>query len=155
MPFLIRFFGAFYDAALYQRVRAQEAGFGLRYSLLLFGFIVVIVTGYCIQYPPASTDRLATLLRDTPLTGFGIILLTALMLRGLMLVCLAVAARLTALKMKLAMDYAGAFRFAGVAYTPVAVMDAIAFCYGGQALNPLLLFACGTAMLLAALHATR
>lgn len=89
------------------------------------------------------------------LADIALIAAVAAVLRIAMLFALAIAARLTALRLKMPMDYPAGFRVAGLAYTPVAVTDAVVFCVFGHVIGPMLLFTLGVVMLLAVLHSTR
>lgn len=155
MPFLASFFGSFYSQALYRRLRLQETGFGVHYSLLLLGFIAVISISVVMVRLPGEMRAMLPQLQAASPAAWLVVAAGAILMRGLMLLALAVAARLAAMRLRMPMDYATAFRLAGVAYTPVAVLDAVAFCLRGEMLQSWLLFPCGVLMLLAALYSTR
>lgn len=155
MFFLTRFFGSFYSQGLYTRLRTAETGYGVHYSLLLFGFIAVISTSIVMLAMPEQMQKMLPAMQTASPIAWVVIFIVAIALRGLMLLTLAVAARLIALRLKLPMDYAAAFRLTGVAYTPVAVCDAVVFCVRIETMSPMLLFICGVAMLLAVLYSTR
>ncbi len=155
MSFARQFTGSFYSAALYARLRGSQSGYGLGYALWLYAVIAVLCTLVVLVRMPPSMQSLPVHMLDTPALGWIMVALIGAILRGLMLFFLAVAARLFSLKLRPVVDYKAAFRLAAVAYTPVALIDAVAFCLHGQALNPLLLFVTGCMMLLAALYASR
>ena len=155
MFFLTRFFGSFYSQALYTRLRSAEAGYGVHYSLLLFGFIAVISTTIVLVAMPKEMQDMLPQMQTASPVAWIVIFAVAILLRALMLLTLAIAARLIAMRLKLPMDYASGFRLAGVAYTPVAICDAVVFCIRIETMSPMLLFGCGVAMLLAVLYSTR
>ncbi len=155
MRFLATFFRAFYSAALYRRVLMAERGYGVAYSLFLYLFVAVLGASCILLTMRAPLQEMLPQLADVTPAEWGLIFVGGLLLRILMLVLLAVSARLIAWRFKIPMNYATAFRVAGVAYTPVTVLDATMFCLTLHPVSVLLLFAGGVAMLLAVLHSTR
>jgi hypothetical protein len=163
MDFFRRFFLSFYSAAYYRQLRHTEQGYGLRYTLLLmllmialavaitFGRSVVepIHGGSWNYYRPVFEFYLHSL------PQVALVAAVSIVWRLVMLFALSVAARLITLKLKPRMGYDAALRMAAAAYTPVALMDAAAFGWQNLMLPPYTLFACGLAMLLAALTVTR
>lgn len=157
MNFLTTFFGSFHSQALYARVRLVDTGYGVRYSVLLFGFVAVFVGMSLNLYtPPLIQQVMERLEQDaSPAAGMAMILVFAALLRAGMLFALAIATWAIAVRLKMPMTHATGFRLAGVAYTPVAVLDAVVLCLRGAPLNTLIVFGCGVVMLLAALRSTR
>ena len=155
MYFLQRLFGSFYSQTLYARVRTQDTGFGVGYSLALLALIAAICT-LCLQfYVPETIGVLMPKLVQVPPEQWVMVAGATLLLRSSMLMALAVVAFLVARYWQMPMNAATAFRLSGVAYTPVAIMDAVALCTHGATMLPFIVFPCGVAMLLAALYATR
>ena len=155
MGFLTQFFGSFYSANCYAQLRQPGRSYGAAYSITLFLLTMAAVFAVMLVHIPAGVEpKLVAHVRATPIEGWLLIIGIAAPLRALMLLTLAIAARLQVIR-KNPMDYATAWRFVGVAYTPVAVADAAVFCAHGYMANPLLLFVLGYMMLLAALRATR
>lgn len=159
MGFLRTFFGSFHSQALYTRLRVSDSGYGFHYSLLLLGFVTVISTIIVMLHLPEQFESMMPKMQEAPLISLALIAVVAILLRGTMLLALAISARLLALKLKLPMDYAAGFRIAGVAYTPIAVLDGALLCLGssmyGMTGYPLMLFFGGFIMLLGALFSTR
>lgn len=157
MSFFATFLQSFYAPALYRTLWQNATGYGVRYSLLLFGFIAVISSTVVLLRMPAEAQAMMPPLSIQWLMGTIIILIVAVLLRAAMLLALAVAVRLVAIKRRMPMGYDAAFRLAGVAYTPVAVLDAIVFClhHGQMTINPLALFMGGVIMLTAIVFSTR
>ncbi len=154
MRYLRYFFGSVFSARMYRQLRDERSGYGVDYSAFLFlVFIAIGVSGAFVHAGDVASTLPRSLYEIEQL--LGVIAISAI-LRLLMLLALAVAGRLYALTRKETMAWAASFRVAGVAYTPVVVLDTVAFCiHGGMTLHPAMLFAMGVVMLLAALRATR
>lgn len=155
MAWIARFFGSFYSAAMYRRLRLDATGYGFGYSLFLLVLIAAVSTACLYWYTPANLSVVMPRIDQIPPGQWPLIAAAFLGLRGAMLLALAIAALSIAPRLALPLDRSAAFRLAGVAYTPTAVMDAIALCTTGEAMLPFVLFPCGVVMLLAAMHASR
>lgn len=149
MRFWPTFFGSFYSPRTYSDARLIHAGFGVRYSIYVALFMALLVMIYTGATEDLSGIGYKHLLDLALITGI------ALLFRAAMLFALTVAARLLALLFKLPLRNSQAARITAIAYTPVAVFDAAAFCFGQTALAPPYLFVLGIAMLLAALNAAK
>lgn len=149
MRFWPTFFGAFYSPRLYADARLIHSGFAIRYSVKVTLLIMILALVYTAWAEEFSGIGYKHLLDLAVITGI------ALLFRAAMLLALTVAARLLAYLFKLPLTNSQAARITAIAYTPVALFDAAAFCFGQTALSPPYLFVLGTAMLLAALNAAK
>lgn len=149
MKFWPTFFGSLHRPATYADARLVHSGWGIRYSVQLLLLAVAVA--------------LADLMVRTTMPEFGwqdvqsilVVVIIALVLRALMLIPLVIAARLIGYSMKVKLTNAQAARLTAVAYTPVAICDALAFVLAAYAVSPPILFGCGVMMLLAAVHAAK
>lgn len=139
---------AFYSPELYQALRNQATGWGIRYSLVLLLSLAAAVAVYFLVHDAIS-------MRELQPDSLLLILLIAMVLRAVMLAALTLAARLITAVMRTPLSNAAAARVAAVSYTPVALFDAIAFCATGVAVSPPVLFGGGVVMLLAAVWASQ
>ena len=154
MDFFSRFFGSFYSARMYARVRDEARGVGFGYSFVLFIVQVTIAVLLTMWNLDHFKHTLPHSLRD--FIGLGETVTISAVLRIGMLLVLAVAARIAGLVQKKPLNMAGGLRLAGVAYTPAVVLDTASYCWlGHMLLQPWHLFVMGSIMLLAALRATR
>lgn len=149
MKFWQNFFGSLYKPSTYANARLIYAGWGIRYSILLAALIAIATVGWLLVTTVYTTPTL----RDAESILF--IFAVALVLRACMLFPLVIAARLIGYAMKLPLANAQASRITALAYTPVALSDAVAFSVANYAVSPPILFGCGVMMLLAAVHAAK
>lgn len=149
MKFWPNFFGSFYRPATYVDARLVHAGYGVGYSVKLLLLGAAIAVGYLL----ATTTFTTPTLRDAQ--SILVIFAIALVLRAAMLMPLVIAARLIGHAMKLTLTNAQASRLTAIAYTPVAICDAVAFSAANAAVSPPLLFGCAVMMLLAAVYASK
>ena len=154
MGFFGTCFGSFYSAAMYARRREAGEGIGAGYSIVLFLLqvsIAILLTMWNLDHfkhtlPHSVADFI----------GLGQTVGISAALRAVMLVALAVVARIAALVQKKPMGMAAGLRMAGAGYTPVVVADTASYCWlGHMLLQPWHLFLLGSIMLLAAVRATR
>ena len=127
----------------------MHTGYGVGYSIKLLVLGAIAAVGYLLATttftPPTWRDAQSVL----------VIFVIALLLRATMLAPLVIAARLIGHVLKLTLTNAQAARLTAVAYTPVAICDAVAFSVASFAVSPPMLFGCALMMLLAALYASK
>lgn len=155
LHFVRCFFGAFYSAAMYRRLRVEGKGYGIGYSLGLLGLTAAICMPVLALHLPAAMAKVMPPMDQVTLGQVALVAVLLLGIRGAMVLALAIGALVAARRFHITLDRAAACRIAGVAYTPAALMDGVALCVYGTPMNPLLLFVGGIVMLLAALSASR
>lgn len=141
------FLRAFYSPALYAQLRHERRGWGVGYSVALYAVVALLAMAYALVRDPSP-------LKESPL-ALLLVLGIGLLMRATLLAVLTLAARIVAALLRTPLTNAAAARVTAVAYTPVALFDALAFLVFGTMLYPPLLFGGCVVMLLAALYTTK
>lgn len=149
MKFWPNFFGSFCNPRVYVDARLIYRGYGVRYSIALVALGGIATLAYLLLTTTFTTPSLHDL------KSVGIIFVGMALLRAAMLIPLLIACCLLGYLFKLRLTYSQGARLTAIAYTPVAVFDAIAFNGFHYGVSPPLLFGCGVMMLLAAVHAAK
>lgn len=143
------FLRAFYAPTVYARQRHTAGGIGATYSLALYAAITFPALLVMPILHPGTTPMWHDPRALFIVAGYGLVL------RAVLLSVLTLAARMLAVGLKTPLSNKAAARVTAVAYTPVAVLDAVAFLGFGTIVSPPLLFGGGVVMLLAALYTTK
>lgn len=153
MSFVRSFAGSFYSPDVYSEARNASTGWAFRYALKTF--LVITPPAIAIIVLSEGPERFSYPDPELNLLQLGVIVGIALGLRLLMLLLLAIVAQLLALIIKPRIGYRSGLTLGALAYTPVALFDALVFILAGVALHPGMLLLCSCFMLIAALKASK